>query len=197
MCWGLDKEMWVTLLAGTIGGIPAALLAALVAMAVLKRSNRKQQELVELQLRKARQEASEVRERAAVADTVSSAMGLLTASMESREEVKREVSSLRSALVRWQLELGKGSLTRELDRWEPLLIRAAYNSLDEHGKGDSGKAEKALVILANMVAALSTIALDWQEADESARDDAVKKSADSRVMGSDALAEMIGVRVGV
>lgn len=197
MLWGIDREMWITLLAGALGGIPAAVLAALVAMSVLKSSNRKQQELVVLQLKQARQEASEVRERAAVADTLASVMDLLPASMQSREAIHREVSRLRSGLVRWQLELGRGDMTDELHRWEPLLIRAGFNHFDELGKGDLGEAEKAFAILGNMIAALSATAINWQEADDLARADLVRKSAEQRVIGSEALAEMIGVRLGM
>ena len=194
MFWGIDRDMWITLWAGAVGGIPAAVLAALVAMAVLRRSNRKQQELVELQLKQQRREAALVREKAAIADLISSAMGLVPASRESPEAIHRVMSVFRSAAVRWQLELGSGEMRRELHRWESLLFGAAFNHNTELKRGHWGDSDKAFQIINQLTSALSSVAMNWHELDESSLAGLIADSRKIRLSAARDLEEMTGVK---
>lgn len=92
-------------LVGLIGGIPAALLAAWVANSVLKRSNRKQQKLVDQQLATQRTEVGEARRSVILADSLSAAANGLFRALVFLQERKHKPIASRSALS--QLRVGE------------------------------------------------------------------------------------------
>lgn len=191
--WGISEGVWVQLWSGTLGAVVSAGVAAWVAVSVLKRSNRTQQDLVVLQLREQRREASEVREKAAVADTIAAAMGLAPACRESRDAVHRETALLRSALVRWRLELGSSKLGAELQRWESTLLGAATNHWVELTKGEIGDSDKSFAILSNLTATIAAVGLNWQTADDPSRDRLLSVAQRAREAASTELREMTGL----
>lgn len=129
--WGIEEDVWVQLWSGAIGAIPAALLAAWVAVSVLRRSNRYQQELVERQLAVQRQEAALSREKAATADVVAVANGFLSVLDEGPDAVQRQALAFRAACFRWQIEIEDLDLILDLVLWANVLADAANGHLIE------------------------------------------------------------------
>ncbi|MCC9194217.1 hypothetical protein LOC59_11265 [Arthrobacter sp. zg-Y916] len=150
---------------------------------------------MELQLKAQRIEAGLVREKAAIADIIASATGLIPAARQSFESVNSEIASLRSAVVRWQLELGPTDMARELHKWESLLLGAATNHAVELQKGEWGEPEKSFGILNHMTSTLCSVALNWHNLAEFSREQVVRDSREARIWGAKELEGMTGVKL--
>lgn len=123
---GIDEEVWVQLWSGTLGAVVSAAVAAWVAVAVLKRSNRKQQELVELQLQKQGLQAEQARRNAVLADLLTAANGFMTAAKVSPEAVEEQRLIFETHTYRWELE-GRASDNRmEFFKWSAVLYGPAF-----------------------------------------------------------------------
>lgn len=125
MFWGIDRNEWLVLWSGVLGASISASVAATIAVLVLVRSNRHQQELVERQLVEHRREASISREKTAVADVVETANGFLAAAESGLDDIQSQTLAFRSASFRWQMEIDDLNLVLDLIQWANVLGDAA------------------------------------------------------------------------
>jgi hypothetical protein len=123
---GIDEGVWVQLWSGTIGAIVSAGVAAWVAVGVLRRSNRKQQELVELQLKEQRKEAEQARRSAVLADLLAAATGFMGASKVDPDAVVTQRFLFQTHAYRWELEGRDSTYRMEIFKWGTVLYVPAF-----------------------------------------------------------------------
>lgn len=183
MFLGIDRDAWISIWAGGLGAIPAAVIsaavAAWVAVKVLNRSNKHQQklaaeaiahqkELGERQLEEQRAEAARSREHAAVADVLTSVESLHFVNRSSLEAVSAQVSIFMAAIARWRVEMGKSPMERELREWSVLLIGAVGERTAAEELGDEER-EGTREHMTDVAAELINVALQWPSASAETR----------------------------
>ncbi|WP_341394049.1 hypothetical protein [Arthrobacter sp. G119Y2] len=105
--WGITEGVWVQLWSGTAGALVSAGVAALVAVVVLRRSNRHQQALVEEQLEVQRNESALAREKAAMTDLIGITNKFISYGVGTDPDLIRGTTvSFTAASFRWALETG-------------------------------------------------------------------------------------------
>lgn len=145
---------------GTFGSLAAAIIGGLVALGVVRLTNRHQSRL-----------ASEARERAAIGDLVANAQRLVTEFTGGRLAIEHLLQGMLSATVRWQMETSSRDLMGEIDLWPHHLSTHALNAYEMERHGQDNRA--AWDPLVEGVVALRGVALSWPEAKKSARQRAI------------------------
>lgn len=172
MFWGIDRDAWISIWAGALGAIPAAVIssavAALVAVLVLTHSNASQRALAQRQLAEQRAEGARSREHAAVADVLASVESLIVVSRSSPEAVPAQVSIFLAAIARWRVEMGKSPMERELREWSLVLIGAVGERVAAAGLGDAER-EDAGEHITDVAAEIINVALQWPSASTETR----------------------------
>ena len=173
MLWGIDRDAWISVWAGALGAIPAAVIsagvAAWVAVTVLNRSNMHQQRLAQDQLAEQRAEAARERERAALAEVIFAAESLFLAANDSAERIRELIPVLQSAMARWRIEEGHAPMQSELMGWSSLLVDAADGRLNAKASGSPEEEEAARERLTDVAAEIVVVALIWPDSDAAER----------------------------
>lgn len=131
--WGIKEDVWVQLWSGTVGAMVSAGVAALVAIFVLRRSNKHQQLLIEQQI--ATQRAAEVRsrEKSAMAEILSATHGFLRAMNEGEDAIAFQSAEFMTNVFRWSLEAADGN--QSADSRASTTLRTFGNLLSDTASG--------------------------------------------------------------
>ncbi|MCC3276410.1 hypothetical protein LJ753_11065 [Arthrobacter sp. zg-Y20] len=151
MFMGIDRDAWISLWAGALGAVPAAVMsaavAAWVAVTVLNRSNahqrliaadaateqarlskmqlEEQKRLSEAQLAEQRDEAERVRRNQVMADLLGSANGFGVAAAVSPDAVDAQRVQFATHTYRWEMEIDDRNSNLELLAWANILWKPA------------------------------------------------------------------------
>lgn len=175
MFMGLDRDVWISMWAGSLGAIPAAVIsafvAARVAVTVLNRSTVHQQRLASEQLAEQRGEASRTRERAALADVIFAVEAVLMAAVNSPGGIDDRIAVVQSAMARWRIEVGLSPMQSEIMNWSVLLVVATEDCIKQKRRGGTEEAEAAVSRLREVAAQITVVALAWPDSDADERKD--------------------------
>ena len=155
---------------GVIGSLFAAVMGGLVALVVVRLTNRNQSRL-----------AAEAREKAAIAELVVTADLLFPLRDDVRPANDVQLRRMESATVRWLLELEHPGLLEELTEWPLHLARLAIEMQRER----DGTYEQfvAFDTLSEAVDALRSLALNWHKSNEKHREQLVTQLKAARIEG--------------
>lgn len=145
---------WGMLWSGAIGSFTAAVIGGLVALLVVRLTNKNQARL-----------AAEAREKAAIADFVAAADRLITEYEQGRQAIESLLHAMIAASVRWQLELKDRKMSSLLVDLPHRLANRAMDAYTTKERHDSPEFDKLL----NAVVDVRFIALGWQDADPKER----------------------------
>lgn len=112
----IQAEGWEQMWSGFLGSLIAAIVGGVVALLVVKLTNRQH-----------RRESSRGRQIAAISDMVLALdeMVRIVSEPDDHQDIRPSVSRLQGAAARWQMELPKGALRTELRRSTLFLHRFA------------------------------------------------------------------------
>lgn len=164
MLWGIDRDAWISIWAGALGAIPAAVLAAAVAawvaVSVLNRSNRHQQGLVEKQVSEQRRLAVVEREMSAMAELLASASKFTYLPYDATQaEVMEQIAGFRAAAYRWALETREMKFLGELERSSQILAVGSLNAI--RAPVNSSRHLLCISAVQRMVTSLTEFGLEW------------------------------------
>lgn len=162
MFWGIDRPEWVQLWSGTVGAFLAALIGGLVALAVVRLTNRSQARL-----------AAEAREKAAIADLVAGSDRFLTEYRAGFTSIEPLAHLVEAAGVRWRMELSHEGMKAEIFRWPAILRNRARRAYEASSEGNSNTVEYEALL--DAVAELRFAVMDWPSIDDKERDRMVRK----------------------
>lgn len=142
MLWGLDRDAWISIWAGTLGAVPAAVIsaavAAWVAVTVLNRSNTHQrslaaegvahqEELAAQQLAEQRTEAGRVRAKDVMANLLGAANGFGLAAEKGPDVVDAQLQLFKTSAYRWEFEASDPEHLMELWKWGNVLWKPSWH----------------------------------------------------------------------
>lgn len=164
MLWGLDRDAWISIWSGTLGAIPAAVLAAgaaaWVAVMVLSRSNKHQQDLVEQQLSAQRTSVALEREMSAMAEVLAAASKFTYLPYDaSRADAMEQIAGFRAAVYRWALETQEMKFLGELERSSQILAVGTLRAIGL--PTDSSWYLICVSTVQRMVDGLTEFGLEW------------------------------------
>lgn len=158
---GDGTEIWAVLWSGAVGSFIAAVLGGLVALAVVRLTNRHQSRL-----------AAESREKAAISELVAAASWLLPALDEEQPNRPSILRVLEAAVVRWTLELEHVDMRSELQVWPHHLVMLATRL--DNAEAASADQFQAFIELSDAVQEIRRAALCWHRTDRAGREELVK-----------------------
>ncbi|MCQ1951594.1 hypothetical protein NNX28_16880 [Arthrobacter sp. zg-Y859] len=156
---------------GAIGSLVAALIGGLVALGVVRLTNKNQARL-----------AGEAREKAAIADFIASADGFLTEYSEGRRAIESLLQQTMAASVRWQLELSDEDMASELILWPHHLVNLAVKASE--AEADGGDPADEYEALLQAVMEVRFAALEWHKANQGQRNEYRRRLEAGRTAGS-------------
>lgn len=175
--WGIDEGVWIQLWSGVLGAGVSAGVAALVAIFVLRRSNKHQQLLIEQQL--ATQRASEVRsrEKSAMAEILSSTHGFLRAMNEGNDAIAFQSAEFMTNVFRWSLEAADGQ--QSADSRASTTLRMFGNLLSDTASGvrkvverdgwDSANRSPWGALFADTARAVTDFGMNWYSSESNSK----------------------------
>lgn len=157
MFWGIDRPEWIQLWDGVFGAFVAAVVGGLVALFVVRLTNRHQSRL-----------AVEAREKAAIADLLASSNRFITEYSQGYKAIEHLVPPMEAAAVRWRMELDDERLADELSKWPHHLAGLAWTLCNiEESHGVNGKAYSDL---STAIDQLRTTGMMWHKLDKNSKE---------------------------
>ena len=123
-----------------------------------------QRSLAESQLEEQRRDAFLRRERDSIASLIIAAQEFGEATHVSISAVQSQHRVLRSSLIRWQIDLGRGGLGDELHRWSSTMLRAGTTVWIDEDEAPVGVVPRSRRLLNEAIAVLCTAGSEWQRA---------------------------------
>lgn len=150
---------WVAVWNGAIGAFVAAVIGGLVALGVVRLTNRHQSRL-----------AMEQREKAAIADLCAEADSLVRRYSGGVSEITTLMTRATAASDRWRMETDHPGLASEIARWPQFVSTLALDAyLSDTGEGPAEEWAE-FRRLAESVATLRGLLLEWPRAKHAERD---------------------------
>lgn len=181
---GVSCGTWIEVWSGTIGALFSAVLAAIVALAVVARTNKKQGAISKTALEAQAAEAARVRVYAAASDLVAGVdLGVLR--YRQADAADDSFIAMRSAVARLELDLGQIAFTNELRQW-PRFISSLQkdarvyriHATERQDFDDNSPAES---VLRRASATLNQGVVRWLQAADEDKDARLTALMDSRM----------------
>lgn len=170
MFWGMSEPWWLALWGGVIGSFVAAILGGLVALIVVRLTNRHQSRI-----------AATGREHAAAADMTASCSAIVKLYDQGPHAIRDFVLQVEAAAFRWAMEGTHSGLAKEIHFWPNHVGFRGLELAQAREHSDETEANKAFDRLASSVAMLETVVLQWPTADRRARDGLVEQLRQERL----------------
>lgn len=126
MLWGLDSETWLRLWGGAIGSLVSATVGGLVALLVVRLTNRNQTRL-----------ALEAREKAAMSEVEAAATQMALEFESGRDVLMPLMYQMLAAASRWRIESAHPGLGNEISAWPAFMAMLVAEARNEK-RGETG-----------------------------------------------------------
>jgi len=173
MWLGVDASMWGQLWSGVIGSFAAAVVGGLVALGVVRLTNRQQSRL-----------AKDARARAAAADVAAAMNAMDMRAHKGDMEIVDLYLVASAASVRWRMDNDDRGLDRELNLWPGHMAQLVFAATGRRSRGKR-VAEKTEIdrLLKDAVLEFETFAIAWPNASEVERRSLVRRLEATRKEG--------------